>query len=63
MTSNMDVVISNEVRDRFLSEQRRSVIRRISELSNCFLFGLSSSNDLNDWNGAQRWNYWNGLRY
>jgi len=24
---------------------------------------FSSSNDLNDWNGAQRWNVWNGLRY
>src|SRR6266545_447924 len=35
----------------------------IPETSNFFRFALSSSNDLNGWNGAQRWNVLNGPRY
>jgi hypothetical protein len=43
--------------------QVTAVFTRIPESSNCFSFDLIPTNDLNDWNGAQRWNVWNPLQH
>jgi hypothetical protein len=50
-------------RSALLKRYRVGRFTKTAVVSNFFPFRLSSSNELNGWNVAQRWNVWTGPRY